>query len=55
MIGIHKNKKLGLGLMFDIFEVISHSWNLRFENIGFPKLSNMKLYKCKKDSIEKFV
>ena len=48
MIGMHKSKKLGLSLMFDIVGVISHSWNLRFKNLGFPQLSNMKLYKCKK-------
>ena len=51
MIGMHKSKKLGLGLMFEIFGVISHSWNLRFENLEFPKLSNMKLQKCKKDIV----
>ena len=43
MIEMHKSKNLGLGLMFDIFWVISHSLNLRFENLGFPKLSNIKL------------
>ena len=42
MIGMHRSNKLGLGLMFDIFEVISHSLNLKFENLGFPKVSNMK-------------
>ena len=55
MIGMHKSKNLGLGLMFDIFGV-SYSLNLRFEDLGFPKLSNMKPSKCKKGhSIEKFV
>ena len=50
MIGMHKSKNLGLVLMFDIFGV-SYSLNLRFEDLGFPKLSNMKPSKCKKDIV----
>ena len=45
MIRMHKSKKLGLSLIFDIFQVIAHTWNLRFENLWFPKPSNLKPYK----------